>query len=47
VAINHHNKGVKLPPEPLTTLEIRALLAACSTRSPTGVRNLALLVTLW
>ncbi len=44
---NHHNKGVKLPPEPLTTHEVRALLAACSTRAPTGIRNRALLVVLW
>ena len=47
MAENHHNKGIKLPPEPLTTTEVRALLAACSTRAPTGIRNRALLVTLW
>ncbi len=47
MADNHHNKGVKLPPEPLTTAEVRALLAACSNRAPTGIRNRALLVVLW
>ncbi len=47
MAENHHNKGVKLPPEPLTVAEVRALLAACPNRAPTGIRNRALLVTLW
>jgi site-specific recombinase XerD len=41
------NKGRKLPPELLTADEIRALLAACSTNAPTGVRNRALLVALY
>jgi len=41
------NKGRKLPPELLTTDEVRALLAACSTSAPTGLRNRALLVTLY
>jgi len=47
MAINHHNRGVKLPPEPLTTPEVRSLLAACSRRAPTGIRNQALLIVLW
>ena len=47
MAINHHNKGLKLPPEPLTTTEVHALLAACSTCAPTGIRNRALLVIMW
>ena len=36
------NKGRKLPPEPLTAQEVKALLRACSTRAATGVRNRAL-----
>jgi integrase/recombinase XerD len=35
------------PPEPLSALEVRALLAACSVESLTGMRNRALLVVLW
>ncbi len=41
------NKGRKLPPELLTADDVRALLAACSTTAPTGLRNRALLVTLY
>jgi site-specific recombinase XerD len=41
------NKGRKLPPELLTADDIRALLAACSASAPTGVRNRALVVTLY
>lgn len=41
------NKGRKLPPELLTPDEVRALLQACSTSAPTGVRNRALLTTLY
>jgi len=41
------NKGQKLPPEPLTTTEIKALLDACSKRAPTGIRNRALIVLLY
>ena len=41
------NKGQKLPPEPLTADEARALLKACSNRAPTGIRNRALLVVLY
>lgn len=37
----------KLPPEPLTAYEVRALLNACSNRAPTGIRNKALLVLLY
>jgi integrase len=37
----------KYPAEPLTAHEIRALLAACSSRCPTGIRNRALIVVLW
>ena len=41
------NKGRKLPPELLTTDDVRALLAACSATAPTGVRNRALVVALY
>ena len=41
------NKGRKLPPELLTPDEVRALLQACSSSAPTGVRNRALLITLY
>lgn len=42
-----NTKGTKLPAEPLEKEEVHALLAACSTRAPTGIRNRALLVVLW
>ena len=35
------------PPEPLTLGEIRQLLDACGSKSATGLRNRALIVTLW
>jgi integrase/recombinase XerD len=35
------------PAEPLTPSEVKGLLAACSPRSPTGLRNRALIVILW
>ena len=41
------NKGRKLPPELLTADDVRALLAACSTTAPTGLRNRALLAVLY
>lgn len=41
------NKGRKLPPEMLTPDDVRALMAACSASAPTGVRNRALLATLY
>lgn len=37
------NKGQKLPVEVLTAAEVRDLLAACGTRSPSGIRSKALL----
>jgi len=36
-----------LPAEPLDRSEVEALLAKCSNRAPTGVRNRALIVLLW
>ena len=41
------NKGQTYPVELLTRAEVRALLAACSRRAPTGVRNCALLATMY
>ncbi len=41
------NRGRRLPPEPLTEDEALALLAACSRRAATGLRNGALVVVLW
>lgn len=42
-----NTKGTKLPPEPLNRDEMNDLMAACSNRAPTGIRNRALLVMLW
>lgn len=41
------NKGRTFRPEPLTREEMAALLKQCSHRSPTGIRNAALIATLW
>ncbi len=41
------NKGKTYPVEVLTDAEVIALIQACSTRAPTGIRNRALLVVLW
>jgi site-specific recombinase XerD len=41
------NKGRKLPPEPLTSDEVKALIRACSKRAATGIRNRALIVVLY
>jgi site-specific recombinase XerD len=41
------NKGKTFPPEPLTKGQVHALLRACSRRAPTGIRNAALIITLW
>jgi site-specific recombinase XerD len=35
------------PPEVLSESEVIALIRACSTRAPTGVRNRALIAVLW
>lgn len=40
-------KGRKFPAEPLRPEEVKSLIAACSSRAPTGVRNKALLTTLY
>jgi site-specific recombinase XerD len=39
--------GQKFPAEPLTRAEVNALLAACSTRAPTGIRNRALITVMY
>jgi integrase/recombinase XerD len=41
------NKGCKFPPEPLTRAEVEAMAAQCSHRAPTGVRNAAMIVTMY
>lgn len=41
------NKGRKLPPEPLAEREVESLLATCSARAATGIRNRALIAILW
>ena len=41
------NKGRKLPPERLSSEDVRALLGACSSTAPTGIRNRALVVVLY
>lgn len=41
------NKGLTFPAEPLSGAEVRQLLAAVDTSHVTGIRNHALLVTLW
>jgi site-specific recombinase XerC len=41
------NKGRTFPAEPLTRAEVEGLLAQCSPRSSTGLRNRALLTVLW
>ena len=49
IVTNHAptNKGRKLPPEPLTAEEVKALIRACSKRACTGVRNRALIAVLY
>ena len=42
----HPTRGKRLPPEPLENDEVRRLIANCSTRAPTGIRNKALIVAL-
>ena len=41
------NKGQRLPVEVLTAAEVKALIRASSNRAPTGIRNRALIVTLY
>lgn len=41
------NRGKKFPVEILTSSEIGALIAQCSSRAPTGIRNRALIACLY
>ncbi len=39
--------SLKRPPDVPTDNEVRALIAACSNRAPTGIRNRALIAVMW
>jgi site-specific recombinase XerD len=41
------NKGKRYPPEPLSHDEVARLLAACPHRGLAGIRNRAIIVTIW
>ena len=41
------NRGRKFPAQPLDGDEVKALIRACSQRAPTGIRNAALIATLY
>lgn len=41
------NKDKRFPPEVYTEAEVKGLLAACSRRAPTGLRNRALIMVIW
>jgi site-specific recombinase XerD len=41
------NRGQRFPAEVLTADEVKALLGVCSSRAPTGVRNRALIATMY
>jgi site-specific recombinase XerD len=43
----HSNKGRRFPPEILTDDEVQRLIAACSGKAPTGIRNRALITILY
>ncbi len=47
VASANSSTSRRRPPEVLTEAEVLALMKACSTRAPTGVRNRALIAVLW
>lgn len=42
-----NNKGKKFPVEPLTREEMTAILKVCSRRCPTGIRDRAMMITMW
>lgn len=41
------NQGRRFPAEPLTAAEVGLLLAQCSRRAPTGIRNRAMIVIMY
>jgi site-specific recombinase XerC len=41
------NKGIKLPGQVLTPEQMHALLAQCSRKAPTGIRDRALLTVIY
>ena len=45
--MDRSNKGKRFPAEILTDSEVDALIEACSSRAPTGIRNRALIVLLY
>lgn len=47
IALSSSSRPRRRPPEVLTESEAIALMKACSTRAPTGVRNRALIAVLW
>ncbi len=47
VASANSSTSRRRPPEVLTEAEVLALMKACSSRAPTGVRNRALIAVLW
>jgi site-specific recombinase XerD len=42
-----YNKGKRFPAQPLSGDEVKALIRVCSKRSSTGIRNAALIATLY
>lgn len=42
-----YNKGKRFPAQPLSGDEVKSLIRACSKRSSTGIRNAALVATLY
>jgi site-specific recombinase XerD len=42
-----HNKGKRFPAQPLSGEEVKALIRSCSKRSATGIRNAALVATMY
>lgn len=45
--MNKHNKGKRFPSQPLSGDEVKALIRVCSKRSATGIRNAALIATIY
>ena len=47
ISLSSSSRPRRRPPEVLSEAEAIALMKACSTRAPTGVRNRALIAVLW